>query len=60
MPCIDDLGKVTESGVADKGVLHVIAADRNEARRIDRQLFGRCGRQGYRGSFEAILSKMRF
>ena len=47
---------MTESGVADKGGLHVIAADRNEARRIDRQLFGRCGRQGDPGSFEAMLS----
>ncbi len=38
------------------GGLHVLAAVRNEARRIDRQLFGRCGRQGDPGSFEAILS----
>lgn len=45
-----------EQGVADKGGLHVIAADRNEARRIDRQLFGRCARQGDPGSFEAMLS----
>jgi preprotein translocase subunit SecA len=45
-----------QPGVADKGGLHVIAADRNEARRIDRQLFGRCGRQGDAGSFEAVLS----
>jgi preprotein translocase subunit SecA len=43
-------------GVADRGGLHVIATQRNEARRIDRQLFGRCGRQGDPGSFEAILS----
>jgi preprotein translocase subunit SecA len=42
--------------VAESGGLHVIAASRNEARRIDRQLFGRCGRQGDPGSFEAILS----
>jgi preprotein translocase subunit SecA len=45
-----------EPGVAEKGGLHVIAAARNEARRIDRQLFGRCGRQGDPGSFEAMLS----
>jgi preprotein translocase subunit SecA len=43
-------------GVAELGGLHVIATQRNEARRIDRQLFGRCGRQGDPGSFEAILS----
>jgi preprotein translocase subunit SecA len=43
-------------GVAKRGGLHVIATQRNEARRIDRQLFGRCGRQGDPGSFEAILS----
>ena len=45
-----------QPGVAERGGLHVIAADRNEARRIDRQLFGRCGRQGDPGSHEAILS----
>jgi preprotein translocase subunit SecA len=45
-----------QQGVVECGGLHVIAADRNEARRIDRQLFGRCGRQGDPGSFEAILS----
>lgn len=30
-------------GVADLGGLHVIATERHEARRIDRQLLGRCG-----------------
>ncbi len=44
------------TGVADRGGLHVILAERNEARRIDRQLFGRCARQGDPGSFEAMLS----
>jgi preprotein translocase subunit SecA len=34
----------------------VIATERSEARRIDRQLFGRCGRQGDPGSFEMIVS----
>lgn len=43
-------------GVADLGGLHVIATERHEARRIDRQLFGRAGRQGDPGSSEAILS----
>jgi len=49
-----DIGLAT--GVAERGGLHVIAADRNEARRIDRQLFGRCARQGDPGSYEVILS----
>jgi preprotein translocase subunit SecA len=43
-------------GVSEKGGLHVIATQRAEARRIDRQLFGRCGRQGDPGSYEEILS----
>ncbi|MGD2173448.1 MAG: preprotein translocase subunit SecA, partial [Gammaproteobacteria bacterium] len=38
------------------GGLHVIASERHESRRIDRQLFGRCGRQGDPGSFEVITS----
>jgi len=42
--------------VADLGGLHVIATERHEARRIDRQLFGRCARQGEPGSCEAIVS----
>jgi preprotein translocase subunit SecA len=43
-------------GVAEAGGLHVILTERHEAGRIDRQLAGRCGRQGDPGSFEAILS----
>jgi preprotein translocase subunit SecA len=43
-------------GVAELGGLDVIATEIHEARRIDRQLFGRCGRQGDPGSFEMILS----
>ncbi|MEQ6248040.1 preprotein translocase subunit SecA [Sulfitobacter sp. HNIBRBA3233] len=38
------------------GGLHVIMTERHSARRIDRQLSGRAGRQGERGSSEAILS----
>ena len=44
-------------GVADLGGLHVIATERHEAGRIDRQLFGRCARQGDPGTsraFEAL------
>ena len=43
-------------GVAEAGGLHVIATELNDSGRIDRQLFGRCGRQGDRGSCEAILA----
>jgi len=43
-------------GVEEKGGLHVILTARHEAGRIDRQLLGRCARQGDRGSFEAVLS----
>ncbi|HSB82458.1 MAG TPA: preprotein translocase subunit SecA [Candidatus Methylomirabilis sp.] len=43
-------------GVAELGGLHVIATERHEAGRIDRQLFGRCGRQGDPGTYEAIVS----
>jgi len=43
-------------GVAELGGLHVIATERHEARRIDRQLFGRCGRQGDPGTCEAVVS----
>jgi preprotein translocase subunit SecA len=42
-------------GVAQRGGLHVIATERHEAGRIDRQLFGRCGRQGDPGSYEVIV-----
>ncbi|CAG7857769.1 partial Protein translocase subunit SecA, partial [biofilm metagenome] len=45
-----------ELGVSDLGGLHVIALNSNESRRIDRQLYGRCARQGDAGSTEAILS----
>jgi preprotein translocase subunit SecA len=42
-------------GVASLGGLHVIGTCCNQAKRIDRQLFGRCARQGDPGSFQAIL-----
>ncbi len=44
------------AGVAELGGLHVLATELNDARRIDRQLFGRCGRQGEPGSYEVICS----
>jgi preprotein translocase subunit SecA len=43
-------------GVRELGGLHVIATERHDSRRIDRQLFGRCGRQGDEGSFEVVVS----
>ncbi|PYN85727.1 MAG: prepilin peptidase, partial [Candidatus Rokuibacteriota bacterium] len=43
-------------GVAERGGLHVLATERHEAGRIDRQLFGRCGRQGDPGSYQAFVS----
>jgi preprotein translocase subunit SecA len=44
------------AGVAELGGLHVIATARHEARRIDRQLIGRCARQGDPGSAEVITA----
>ena len=38
------------------GGLHVICCDKNESRRIDRQLFGRSARQGDPGSYKIICS----
>ena len=43
-------------GVAGKGGLLVIATERHESLRIDRQLFGRSGRQGDPGSAMAFVS----
>lgn len=45
-----------EPGAREAGGLHVIATERHEAARIDRQLAGRCGRQGDPGSYEEIVS----
>jgi preprotein translocase subunit SecA len=42
--------------VAEKGGLHVMATERHESGRIDRQLFGRCARQGDPGSAQAFIS----
>ena len=42
--------------MAERGGLHVIATERAEARRIDRQLVGRCGRQGDPGTCQMLLS----
>jgi preprotein translocase subunit SecA len=42
--------------VAEGGGLHVICCQHNASARIDRQLQGRCARQGDPGSVETILS----
>jgi preprotein translocase subunit SecA len=38
------------------GGMHVICTELHDAARIDRQLIGRCGRQGDRGSYRQYLS----
>jgi preprotein translocase subunit SecA len=43
-------------GVAELGGLHVMGTERHEARRIDRQLRGRCARQGDPGSSHFFIS----
>jgi preprotein translocase subunit SecA len=64
------LGKVTVStnmagrgtdiklgeGVTDLGGLHVICTEMHDSSRIDRQLIGRCGRQGDPGTFRQYLA----
>jgi preprotein translocase subunit SecA len=44
------------AAVRDAGGLHVILTEYHESRRIDRQLYGRAGRQGDPGSYEAIVA----
>jgi len=47
---------VLGDGVAEMGGLHVLGTEIHEARRIDRQLGGRAGRQGDPGSYQFYLS----
>ncbi|MFK7888896.1 MAG: preprotein translocase subunit SecA [Gammaproteobacteria bacterium] len=53
-------GRGTDIALADEvkasGGLHVIVAERNEASRIDRQLIGRCARQGDPGTYQMFAS----
>jgi preprotein translocase subunit SecA len=42
--------------VVEVGGLHIVGSERHEARRIDRQLRGRAGRQGDSGSSQFFLS----
>jgi preprotein translocase subunit SecA len=44
------------SGVTEVGGLHVLGTERHESRRIDRQLRGRCSRQGDPGSSHFFIS----
>jgi len=54
-------GRGTDIRLADSvraaGGLHVIITELNASPRIDRQLIGRCGRQGDPGSYRFILSE---
>ncbi|HVJ67853.1 MAG TPA: DEAD/DEAH box helicase [Caulifigura sp.] len=54
-------GRGTDIRLADTvraaGGLHVIITERNASARIDRQLIGRCGRQGDPGSYRFMLSQ---
>ncbi len=53
-------GRGTDIRLADEalelGGLHVIISELHESERIDRQLIGRCGRQGDPGSFRFFMS----
>src|SRR5712691_7819583 len=48
--------RVGGAGVVERGGLHVILTEYHDSRRVDRQFFGRCARQGDPGSCEAIVS----
>jgi preprotein translocase subunit SecA len=43
-------------GVAELGGIHLISCQHNVSRRIDRQLIGRCARQGNPGCAETLIS----
>jgi preprotein translocase subunit SecA len=45
-----------DDAVREAGGLHVILTEFHESRRVDRQLFGRAGRQGDPGSCESLVS----
>jgi preprotein translocase subunit SecA len=45
-----------EPAVLERGGLHVILTEFHESPRIDRQLFGRSGRQGQPGTVEGMVS----
>ncbi|HEY2838427.1 MAG TPA: preprotein translocase subunit SecA [Pirellulales bacterium] len=43
-------------GIAERGGLHVICTEMHDSARIDRQLIGRCGRQGDPGTWRQYLA----
>ncbi len=43
-------------GVEELGGLYVIATERHESKRVDRQLYGRCARQGQPGVAQCFVS----
>lgn len=45
-----------EDSVLESGGLHVICTEMHESARIDRQLIGRCGRQGDPGTYRIYLA----
>ena len=45
-----------DKAALEAGGLHVICCEKNISSRIDRQLYGRCARQGDPGSFQAMVS----
>ena len=45
-----------DAAAREAGGLHVLSTEKHDAERIDRQLLGRCGRQGDPGTFQEILS----
>jgi preprotein translocase subunit SecA len=45
-----------QADVLARGGLHVILTEFHESGRIDRQLFGRCARQGDAGSYESVVA----
>ncbi len=51
-----DPAKLTDDDLLECGGLHILGSERHEARRIDRQLRGRAGRQGDPGASQFFLS----
>lgn len=45
-----------DGGAEEAGGLHVICCEKNDSSRVDRQLIGRCARQGDPGSYKVICS----
>ena len=55
-PNHDQNGTETHRNVPEEGGLAVIASERHESGRVDRQLFGRAARQGDPGRAQAFVS----